>query len=61
MSSPPAQRTSEYHIRASVLDAALELGLANGGVAEWLQNPTVEVEEDSEVSMCFPYARPQPL
>lgn len=48
MASPTAlpERDSTYQIRASVLDAALELGLADGGVADWLLNPHKRVDED---------------
>ena len=41
-------------IRASVLDAALQLGLgANGNVAHWLFNPvSADDGDDQEVSAC---------
>jgi hypothetical protein len=46
VSPTTVDRSSSYQIRASVLDAALELGLTNeGGVAEWLYNPIQEQDE----------------
>ncbi|KAF7330298.1 hypothetical protein MVEN_02467700 [Mycena venus] len=47
--SPTASNRESNALRASVLDAALELGLgANGSVANWMFNNAVEEEEDEE-------------
>jgi hypothetical protein len=49
----PVHRESRA-IRASVLDVALELGLgANGTVANWMLNNSLEEEEEEEVRL-FP-------
>jgi len=42
------QRDSDTVLRASVLDAALELGIGNKTVAKWMFSPVEEGDEEEE-------------
>ena len=48
----PRSRTSDapVELRASVLDAALTLGIRNSVVAKWMFDPIQESEDGDEVS-----------
>lgn len=51
----PRMRTSNapVELRASVLDAALNLGIRNSMMAKWMFDPIQEAEDGDEVSASF--------
>lgn len=55
--SEPPNRESNA-IRASVLDAALQLGFgANGGLANWMSNNAVDEEEEDDEASLISYCK----
>ena len=49
------RRDSDTVLRASVLDAAIELGIGNKTVAKWMFSPVEEGDEEQEYEQVRPF------